>query len=158
MAARRLRRLHMSSDATHLVKRIILHHLRPAFLAQGDRIRPRAIYRYFRATGDAGVEISLLRLADHLATWGPGSPTALWERELDTARTLLTHYFAHRDETISPPPLVTGRDLIDELGIPQGPEIGRLLEIFCYDNAIWEIYTRAEGLALAQREHREQQR
>ena len=148
LAARRLTGLHLSRDEVRRVRQIVLHHLRPAHLAQMDTITRRAIYRYFRAAGDAGVEIALFRLADLLATYGPNLPPPVWERELTTAGILITHFFEHYDETISPPPLVTGHDLMAELGLPQGPEIGRLLDILREAQAAGEIHTRAEGLAM----------
>jgi len=76
-------------------------HLRPAHLALADRVTRRAVYRYFRATGDAGVEVALLSLADHLATWRPNLQERRWARRLEVAETLLTHYF-ERHENFSP--------------------------------------------------------
>jgi tRNA nucleotidyltransferase/poly(A) polymerase len=49
-----------------------------------------------------------------------------------------------------PPPLVRG----DELGIPPGPEIGRVLERIAEERAAGTITTREDALALARREAR----
>jgi len=42
----------------------------------------------------------------------------------------------------------------DELGLPPGPEIGRLLERIAEERAAGTISTRAEALDLARREAR----
>ena len=124
-------------------------HLRPAHLARAERVTRRAVYRYFRATGCAGLDVALLSLADHLATWGPNLQERRWARRLEVAETLLTHYFERREETVAPPPLVTGHDLMAELGLDAGPEIGRLLEALREAQAAGEVRTREEALALA---------
>jgi tRNA nucleotidyltransferase/poly(A) polymerase len=47
-------------------------------------------------------------------------------------------------------PLVRG----DELGLPPGPEVGRLLDLIAEERAVGTISTRAEALELARREAR----
>jgi len=64
---------------------------------------------------------------------------------------LLAHYFERHEETVAPPPLVTGNDLMVELGLDPGPEIGRLLEALREAQAAGEVKTREEALALARR-------
>ncbi len=151
MAAARLQRLRFSRDEVKRVRVMIGQHLRPAHLARAERVTRRAAYRYFRATGDGGVEVVLLGLADHLATWGPNLQERRWTRRLEVAETLLTHYFERHEETVAPPPLVTGHDLMAELGLDPGPEIGRLLEALREAQAAGEIETQDEALALAGR-------
>jgi len=151
IAAARLRALRFSRDEVERVCVMVRGHLRPAHLARAERITRRAVYRYFRATGDAGVEVVLLSLADHLATWGPNLQERRWARRLEMAEVLLTHYFEHHEETVAPPPLVTGHDLMAELGLGEGPEIGRLLEALREAQAAGEVRTREEALALARR-------
>jgi putative nucleotidyltransferase with HDIG domain len=151
MAATRMRALRFGRDETERVRVIVGQHLRPAHLARTDRVTRRAVYRYFRATGCAGVEVALLSLTDHLATWGPNLQEQRWTRRLEVAETLLTHYFERREETVAPPPLITGHDLMAELGLDAGPEVGRLLEAVREAQAAGEVGTRGEALALAER-------
>jgi hypothetical protein len=120
-------------------------------LARADRVTRRAVYRYFRATGCGGVDVVLLSLADHLATHGPNLQEHRWARRLAVADTLLTHCFEHYEETVDPPPLVTGNDLMSTLDLEPGPKIGRLLETVREAQAAGEIKTREEALRLASR-------
>jgi putative nucleotidyltransferase with HDIG domain len=149
IAAARMQALRFSRDEVERMRAIVGGHLRPAYLARTDQVTRRAVYRYFRATGDAGVDVVLLCLADHLATWGPDLQERRWARRLDVAETLLAHYFERHGETVAPPPLVTGHDLMAELGLDAGPEIGRLLEALREAQAAGEVRTREEALALA---------
>ena len=78
------RRLAMSSRSEEIVCRITANHMRPLYLAQlynppsppfskggkGGFITKRAMYRFFRDAGDAGIEVILLSIADAMATSG----------------------------------------------------------------------------------------
>ncbi|MBE9508682.1 MAG: HD domain-containing protein, partial [Chloroflexi bacterium] len=151
MAAARLQRLRFSRDEVERIRTIVGQHLRPGHLARAEEVTRRAVYRYFRATACGGVDVVLLNLADHLATWGPNLQEARWARRLEVAETLLIHYFERYEKTVAPPPLVTGSDLMAELGLEPGPQIGRLLETLREAQAAGEVNTREEALALAGR-------
>jgi len=151
IAAARLLELRFSRGEIERMRVLVGQHLRPAHLARAKRITRRAVYRYFRATSCGGVDVVLLSLADHLATWGPNLQERHWTRMLEMAETLLTHCFERYHETVDPPSLVTGRDLMAELGLTPGPKIGRLLEKLREAQAAGEVQTRDEALALAER-------
>lgn len=157
LAARRLRQLTMSNQAVGHVEKIVSGHMRPLLLANpsagsgqaGKTPSRRAIFRFFRDAQDAGLDICLLALADHLATFdGPGE-SGQWEHLLQVVATLLQHYFEHYNETIAPPALVTGRDLMLAFKLAPGPEIGRLLRLIQEAQAAGEITTREEALVFA---------
>ena len=149
IAAARLRELRFSRDEIERVRRIVREHLRPAHLARAEKFTRRAIYRYFRDTEDAGVDIVLLGLADHLATWGPHLREERWTRRLEVAELLLHHYFERREETVTPRLPLDGHDLMRELDLEPGPRVGRILDLLREAMAVGEIETREEALALA---------
>ncbi len=154
ITSRQLHRLTLSNTAVSHVRRIVAGHMRPLLLSQsGHTLSRRAVYRYFRATGFAGLDIAALSLADHLATHnGPGE-AGEWERLLGVAVQLLDHYFTRYEETVSPPALVNGRDLIIELNLTPGPEVGRLLRLIQEAQAAGELHTRDQALAFARHAH-----
>jgi hypothetical protein len=128
--------------------------MRPLLLAQtGSTISRRAVYRYFRATGTAGLDIAVLALADYLAARDGVGNTAEWEHLLEVVTQLLTHYFERHEETVAPPALVNGRDLIEELQLQPGPEVGRLLRLIQESQAAGDIHTREQALAFARHAH-----
>lgn len=152
MTARRMRHLRFSRREIERVQTIVRAHLRPGHLSRVDGpVTRRAVYRFFRHTGSAGVEVVLLSLADHVATYGPTLEPDRWARRLEVARSLLNHYFQRHGETIAPPALITGSELIEALGIEPGPMVGRLLEAVREAQAAGEVRTREEALALARR-------
>ena len=121
--------LHLSNHEIDLSSTIVRNHMRPLHLAQGS-IAPsrRAIYRYFRDCGSAGIDIGLLSLADVLATYGPTLPQEKWERHLDIVRALFEAWWEKAETTISPPPMINGNQLMQKFSLKPGPLIGQLLE------------------------------
>jgi tRNA nucleotidyltransferase/poly(A) polymerase len=148
IAARALRRLRFSSQEMALVQTVVAHHLRPLQLSRTEAITRRAVYRFFRDAGAAGVDVILLALADHLGTHGDALEPRGWGRALDAAAVLLEGYFSRHQEVISPPKLVGGRDLIVEFGLSPGPRVGELLERVREAQAEGQVFTREDALSL----------
>ena len=123
-----LERLRVSGRGVQVVSGMVEGHLRPMQMSQGDGMpTPRAVYRYFRDVGDPAIDTLYLSLADHLAARGPELDMAGWERHAG----IIDHILAvgtHVQSEEKMPRLVTGHDLIHELGLVPGPLIGSLLE------------------------------
>jgi putative nucleotidyltransferase with HDIG domain len=150
MIARRARALQLSNAEINRLKSIVRHHMRPLLLAQtGQHPTRRAIYRFFHDAGPAGVDICLLSLADVLGTYGPTLSQDVWARHLDIVRALLEAWWERPAESVSPPPIVTGHDLIAELGLEPGPVIGKILEAIREAQATGRVHNRREALELA---------
>jgi poly(A) polymerase len=124
--------------------------MRPLWLTQTGKLPSRrAIYRFFRDTGPAGVDICLLSLADTLATYGPALPTDLWAHQVDVIRALLESWWEKSEEVISPPALIDGNDLIGELGLKPGPIIGQVLRTIQEAQATGNVVNRRQAFELA---------
>jgi len=150
---KRLRQLTFSNEAVNHVKRIVDGHMRPLYLVNnGGTVSRRSVFRYFRATGEAGLDIGLLALADHLATYNGVGEAGTWRQLTALVTHLFRHYFEHHEETVAPPQLINGRELIEVLSLTPGPEVGRLLRLITEAQAAGEIDTKAEAIELAQRE------
>jgi poly(A) polymerase/tRNA nucleotidyltransferase (CCA-adding enzyme) len=145
IARARLRALRFPNSAWHFVDLLIREHMRLLGLEQNPPPSRRAVYRFYRAAEEAGVGVVLLHLADTLAVWGPGLKRENWENVLTVAQALLEGYFRQQETVVAPPPLLTGHDLLDR-GVPQGPEIGRLLRAVREAQAAGELTSRAEAL------------
>jgi len=149
MSANILSRLRFSAQEVQLVSAVVAGHMRPGFLvkdAQRAPVTRRAMYRYFRATGDAAVDVLILSLADHLAARGPNLDIAHWREHLAFTSQMLDHYFREPQEVANPPQLVTGRDVMSLLGISPGPQVGDLLEAMREAQAEGRVRTREEAL------------
>ena len=144
------RRLRFSRAEVRQTEAMVKEHLRPLQIARDGPPSRRALYRYFRDTGEAAIDVLFLSLADHLATVGPRLDWDDWQAHLNVVGFILAWRF--QEEVAPPPRLITGHDLMDALGLTPGPLVGRLLEAVQEAQAAGEVTTREQALALARQE------
>lgn len=150
IVAKRGQKLRLSNLEVERLKTIVRHHMRPFLLAQLEKPPTRrAIYRFFRDTGPAGVDICLLSIADILGTYGAALPQETWVHHLDVVRTLLEAWWERPEESVSPPPLVDGHDLMAVFDLQPGPRIGELIRSIQEAQATGEVKDREAALHLA---------
>ncbi len=154
MAAFRLRHLCVSNDGITQVRRIVQHHMRMlSLLNTQEKLSRRAVYRFFRDAGVAGIDVGLLSLADYLAVHPGVGETAVWQRFLSIVTELFRYYFEQYTEVIAPPVLINGRELMQLLQLQPGPEIGRILRLIEEAQAAGEIYTQEQVVRFAKQCH-----
>jgi tRNA nucleotidyltransferase/poly(A) polymerase len=147
LAILRANQLRLSNLEAQRLGIIVRHHMRPFFLAQAKQPPSRrAIYRFFRDCGEAGVDVCLLSLADSLATYGPALPEEVWISHIDTVRALLSAYWETKEEQIAPPVLLSGHDLLEQFELSPGPHIGELLEALREAQAMGDVTGRLQAL------------
>lgn len=146
--AARLSALHFPNKATTFITTLVDEHMRLISLGKSPPTR-RTVYRFYRDTGDTGVAVVLLSLADALAVWGRELTQERWRTLLTNARALITPYFKQPETVVKPTPLLNGHDLV-AMGVPQGPEIGRLLEMLREAQASGEVTNRENATVYMQ--------
>jgi tRNA nucleotidyltransferase/poly(A) polymerase len=154
-AVERAQALNLSNDEIARLKIIIENHMRFHYFTsriEAEKKEPsrKAIYRFFRAAGEGGVDLALLGLADLRGTCGHTLMQETWSAALDVARILLENYWEKPQETVAPPRLVDGLDVMNEYQLAAGPLIGQLLEAIREAQASGKVSTRAEALAFGQ--------
>ena len=142
-----LRRLRASERLAGYVADLTRHHLALGFLVHERPLSRRTIWRYLAATAPDSADVTLLTVADRLATRGRKAERAI-AAHLELAREVLEHAFALR-ESGPQPPLVPGDVLAAELGIRPGPRLGELLRALEEDRYAGEVTTREEAVARA---------
>ena len=147
----RARAMHFSNQEIQDLKCIVENHMRPSFLQESKPLTRRAIYRFFRDTGEKGVDVIFLSLADFLGTYTPPAPQDDWTDRIEVARTLLDAFYDQREQRIEPVPLLRGDDVLQELGLTPGPNLGMILESVLEAQAAGEIQTRSQALDLARK-------
>jgi len=143
------RRLRTSERVRSFLAAVTRHHLRLGFLVHERPLSRRAVYRYLTTTEPVQVEVTFLSCADRLATRGRNAEGAI-AKHLELAREMAADALRFRAEG-PPPVLVRGDELASALGMPPGPEIGRLLGEL--EEAVYagEISDQEGALALARR-------
>lgn len=142
-----LTRLHASERVRAHVVALARHHLRLGFLVRERPLPRRAEYRYLKACAPVEVDVTLLSVADRLATRGRKADAAI-AKHVQLARELLGPALDWRSHG-APAPLVRGDELADALGIARGPRLGELLAALEEAAYAGEAATRDEAIAYA---------
>ncbi len=143
-----LLRLRFSNREIAFVRTLVLHHLRPTQMSDGGPPTDRAVGRFFRDLGDAAVALFTLSIADHMAARGPRLDARDFGRHVVYVGYVLDRRRVMR-ATTPRAPLVTGDDLMRELGLMPGPAVGRVLRMLEDAQIAGDVRTREQALALA---------
>jgi poly(A) polymerase len=141
-----LERLRFSNKEIKYVEALVRYHMRPTQMSNQGMPSRKAIYRFFRDSGTAGLDILLLSLADHLAARGPNLDMIQWKWHIEQVNFVLSEYFRQKSE-ILPSKLVDGHDLIRLFDLQPGPRIREILESVREAQAAGEIFSRDEALS-----------
>jgi poly(A) polymerase len=144
-----LGRLRTSERLRAHVAALARHHLRLGFLVHEPQpLSRRTVFAYLHATQPVEVDVTLLSVADRLATRGDRAQQAI-AAHLDVASSMLVD--ALRWRVAGPAqPLVRGDELGSQLGIAPGPLIGALLGELAAAQYAGEVATREQAFAHAE--------
>jgi putative nucleotidyltransferase with HDIG domain len=150
-----LGRLRSSEKLRTHVAGLVRHHLALGFLVHEPQPLPaRTMFAYLRRVEPVEVDVTLLSVADRLATRGERAAEAI-DAHLRLARDVLGAALRWRTAG-GPRALLRGDELARELGIALGPRVGELLEQLAAAQYAGEVTTRAQALAFALAREREQ--
>jgi putative nucleotidyltransferase with HDIG domain len=142
-----LTRLRASERLRSHVAALAEHHLRLGFLVHHRPLDRRTIYRYLKTCEPVEVDVTLLSVADRLATRGDNAEPAI-AAHLELARELLDAAFAWRWQG-QRAPLIRGDELAEALEIEPGPRLGDLLAAIDEASYAGEVATRDDAIELA---------
>jgi poly(A) polymerase len=143
-------RLRASRRFAGYIESLTLNHLRLGFLVHERPLPRRRVYEYLKATQPESVDVTLLTVADRLATQGERTRPEAIDSHLALAREMLAEALVWRRDGPPTPP-IRGDELAAELGIEAGPELGRLMEEIEAAQFAGEISGREDAVALARR-------
>jgi putative nucleotidyltransferase with HDIG domain len=144
-----LGRLRASERLRGHVAALVRHHLRLGFMVHEPQPLAReAVFGYLRACEPVEVDVTLLSVADRLATRGKRAQEAI-DAHLRLARAMLADALRWRAQGGPPAPLWRGDELAHELGIGLGPKVGELLEELARAQYAGRVRTPAQALDFA---------
>jgi len=143
----RAKALCLSRQEVDYLVRVVKNHMRVHFLAMSkDPFTDRAIHRYYRDTGEIGLDICLLTMADLLATYEATLTESQFEKELGVVLRLLEGWFTKRDSIVSPSKVLDGNDIQVIFGLPPGPLLKEILTSLHEAQAVNEVRTKDEAI------------
>lgn len=145
MVAGILGRFKAGRRLTQVVSHLVKRHMRFEGLVQQDPPSERARLRYLRATGPWSPEAIMLSVSDRRSVRGPRVTEADIDRHLEISRSMME--LAFKKEESSPlPKLVSGDELVSELGLEPGPLLGRILDRIREEQELGNISTRVQAI------------
>ncbi len=147
MARDVLARLRVSERLRAHVATLARHHLRAGFLVRGAPPDRGAIHDYLAACAPVAADVTLLSVADRLATRGRKADEAI-ERHLAVARVLLGEALRHHAEG-PPAPLLRRDEVAAAAGRAPGPWLGEAMADLARAQFTGTVSTREEALAFA---------
>lgn len=133
------------SEVRYLELIIASHNLFTDLMTVDGDLTRREKYRYFASTGERGIDMILMSLANTLAELSFSLDDAFWRHVLDVSRQLMHSWWEEQKLVVNPERLVDGDELQARLGIPQGPLIGVLLGNLREEQAAGTVNTRDEA-------------
>lgn len=146
----RMRALAFANNEMDWVSTVVMKHMRPINLAMTNELpSAKAVYRFYRDVGDAGIAIGLHSLADVLGAYGATVTAEIWQRHLTVVRTLFEAWWEKKSNVVKPPVLINGHDLMAIFGLSPGPQVGNILEAIREAQVSGEVSDRHQALELA---------
>ncbi len=140
------RRMLLGKKTCRILETITRHHMRILSLAAGNLVTDRAMIRLLRDIKLAPLEVMLLALADTEATSGDEKYKNTRTRVGQVVKQLFGTYIA---SGCAPPAtdLVNGNDIMQLMGIPEGPEVGIILREIAERERKGLLNSRREALS-----------
>lgn len=144
IASRAFGRLRLSNLERELLETLIEEHLRIGFYCNDLPVSNKLIYRYCRKLGDATAMSCLHALADARATRGEAVTEQFVAEHEEVANAILWHLYVGKD-VAEPTALLTGAQIMEITGLPEGPRIGELKEALLEAQVEGLVRTRVDA-------------
>lgn len=143
-------RLKLARREINFVTKVIKYHMYPLFLCNSLKASPeqditsKGVRKFIYETGDEWLPILLISDADIRAT-KQGKDSLIYLAKV--ASKIANAYF--NESAPLPPPLITGKDVMNEFNLAPGPIIGKILKHVRKSQLNGELQTKEEALELA---------
>ncbi len=142
------KRLKLSNDEIYSLRKIVLWHLRPGYLADSKNPTPRAKFRYFRDTGSEALSTLLLSLADQRSTKGPLTTLKSRKQHERVVASLIKEYLK-KDKEVKPKRLLNGNEVMKAFKLTPSPLVGKILSLVEELQGIGKVKDKKEALKAA---------
>ncbi|WP_066635999.1 CCA tRNA nucleotidyltransferase [Desulfolucanica intricata] len=142
--------LRLGAKERAILEMLVKRHMHPLQLyTNRGNISRAAIYRFFRAAGREAPGCLLLSMADLAASRRSTGRTGEIQEYKAFIYSLMEKYFFAEREFVSPPKLVTGKDLISKFGLRPSKQIGDILDKISEAQVEGAVAGRQDAMRLA---------
>lgn len=141
-------KLKLSVKERKALEKIVFWHLRPGYLADTKLPSQRAVYRFFRDTGEEAGSVVIVSLADWRATRGVLIDRVKRYSHERIMLKVLSLYFEKKKQPVLPC-LVNGHEIMNKFKLGPSPLIGEILRAIKEEQAVKKGFTRTRAYSLA---------
>ncbi|MBE9535682.1 MAG: HD domain-containing protein [Proteobacteria bacterium] len=135
-------RLKVGRFAGRVLSNITRQHMRVLHLSKLEKVTPRAMARFIRDCGDETPEVLLLALAD---SWATRESRDIEHPDVESIVSSLFDLYYETD-VVEESSFLKGRDVMRELGIAEGVQVGRYLDLVSEAERMGHIGSREDAL------------
>lgn len=139
-------RLHTSRKLRTFLENTTRHHLHLGFLVYKQPLDRHQIYNYISTCEPVALAVTVLTVADRLATRGARTKQSAIDDHLELAAKMLQEILAWS----ATKPLISGRDLVAAFNLEEGPLLGELLAAAREAQFVGEVADRESAIRLAE--------
>ena len=146
------RRLRLSRRSLRMISELTRQHMRIHSLVKAQEVTRRARYRFFQDLGKEGMDLSILAFSNALASsmsplrWPFPSGMNEEAKKIQKIGEVLLRYYFEEFTRRPGKPLLTGKQIMETMGIPQGELVGLLLNKLREAEISGQVRTRGEAL------------
>jgi len=146
------KKMGFSNREIELMWNTVRFHMRPSKHAFTDSARQKvAVHRLFKKANSGGMHVAILHLADVLTTYEDALSDSRWEEALLAVENMFDAYFNHYETVISPTALLNGNEIIDQMHLQPGKQIGELVDALTEAQVAGEIENREDAFHYLQK-------
>lgn len=137
------KKLKLSRDETSYLLELVRLHMKPLHLFTSREHSTLSIYKLFKDLEPNVLDVLILSLADLTATYTSGERLSELAAYRNFSIGLITNYNLRRSD-LNPCKLLSGKELI-ELGVPEGPLVGKFLDQLAEAQVVGEVWDIASA-------------
>lgn len=119
----------LSKKENDFIKQIISHEqIVYDWLVYGKIPENIDVYRYFKRSGNYGIDACILSMARVLAGYEYDLTPENWKTSLAISRKIFEAWFEKKDILVDPPKFLNGNDIINVMNLKSGIKVGRILD------------------------------
>ena len=141
-----LKNLKFSKKQIEYIKKLIKFHIYPSSMMSAPDVTDKAYMKFYRKMDDCVIDVIFLAEADRLSARGEKVTQEMVDRNISNLSWLLSNYLKMKDDIKPIEKFLDGTDIMEILGISQGPELGKIITALKEAQISGDVNTKQEAI------------
>lgn len=141
-----LKNLKFSKKQIEYIKKLIKFHIYPSSMMSAPEVTDKAYMKFYRKMEDCVIDVIFLAKADRLSARGEKVTQEMVDKNINNLSWLLNNYLKMKDNIQPIEKLLDGTDIMELLGISQGPELGKIISALKEAQISGDVNTKQEAI------------